>query len=200
MYSRFAKSILGVPMSVKVVSLTAVAAVACMVAAHAHHSFAMFDAAKTVTLQGTVTEYRWANPRAWLHVMAGDGKMGRPASWAIELDSPARLTTMGIRADYVKAGDAVLVTFHPARDGTRRGQFVQAVPLGQRYAARSLAVTSARRPLLPRKFRFSPSPAYPDLKSRSGRPCSCPTCPVEILTKVHDDTIPALEHPASGAD
>jgi hypothetical protein len=92
----------------------------------------MFDAARTVTVQGTVTEYRWANPHAWLHVVAGDGKMGRPASWAIELDSPARLTTMGIRADYLRAGDTVSVTFHPARDGTRRGQFVQAVPLGRR--------------------------------------------------------------------
>jgi len=123
-------------MNVKVVSravsLAAVAAVASTVAANAHHSFAMFDAARTVTLQGTVTEYRWANPHAWLHVSAGDGKTGRPASWAIELDSPARLTTMGIRADYVRAGDTVLVTFHPARDGTRRGQFVQAVPLGRR--------------------------------------------------------------------
>ena len=122
----------GVPMNVKVVSVAAVAAVACTVSARAHHSFAMFDAAKTVTLQGTVTDYRWANPHAWLHVVAGDGKTGRSASWAIELDSPARLATMGIRADYVKAGDAVLVTFHPARDGTRRGQFVQAVPLGRR--------------------------------------------------------------------
>jgi hypothetical protein len=118
-------------MNVKVVGLTAVAAIACTISAHAHHSFAMFDAARTVTLQGTVTEYRWANPHAWLHVTAGDGKAGR-AAWADELDSPARLTTMGIRADYVRAGDAVLVTFHPARDGTRRGQFVQAVPLGRR--------------------------------------------------------------------
>jgi hypothetical protein len=123
-------------MNVKVVSLAvslaAVAAVAWTACASAHHSFAMFDAARTVTLQGTVTEYRWANPHAWLHVVAGDGKTGRAASWAIELDAPARLAIMGIRADYLRAGDTVSVTFHPARDGTRRGQFVQAVPLGRR--------------------------------------------------------------------
>ena len=29
--------------------------------------------------------------------------------------------------DSVKAGDAVLVTFHPMKDGTRGGQFIQAV-------------------------------------------------------------------------
>jgi hypothetical protein len=118
--------------SVKVVSLTAIAMVACAAPALAHHSFAMFDAEKTVTLQGTVTEFKWANPHAWLRVMVSDGSTGRPASWAIELNSPARLTAMGIRADYVKAGDTVSVTFHPMRDGTRRGQFIQAVPLGRR--------------------------------------------------------------------
>jgi uncharacterized protein DUF6152 len=131
MDSRFA-SRSGALMNVKVVGLTAVAAVACTAYAQAHHSFAMFDTAKTVTVQGTVTEFRWANPHAWLHVAAGDGRTGRPASWAIELDSPARLTTMGIRADYVRAGDSIMVTFHPTRDGTRRGQFVHAVPLGRR--------------------------------------------------------------------
>ncbi len=118
-------------MNVKVFSLTAVAALACTASASAHHSFAMFDAERTVTVQGTVTEFRWANPHSRLRVVVSDGRTGRPASWAIELDSPARLMTMGIRADYVKAGDAVSVTFHPMRDGTRRGQFIQAVPLGR---------------------------------------------------------------------
>ena len=119
-------------MNVKVVSLTAVAAVACPASAFAHHSFALFDAERTVTLQGTVTEFRWTNPHSRLHVMVSDGRTGKPALWAIEMDSPARLMSTGIRADYVRAGDTVSVTFHPIRDGTRRGQFIQAVPLGRR--------------------------------------------------------------------
>ena len=123
---------LGVPMNPKVMSLAAVAALACTTSAPAHHSFAMFDAARTITVQGTVTQFRWTNPHSWLHVAARDERTGKPAVWAIELDSPARLIASGIRADYVRAGDTVSVSFHPSRDGTRRGQFVQAAPLGRR--------------------------------------------------------------------
>ena len=34
--------------------------------ASAHHSFAMFDRGRTVTLQGTVNEFQWTNPHAWI--------------------------------------------------------------------------------------------------------------------------------------
>ena len=34
---------------------------------------------------------------------------------------------MGMRADSMRAGDAVSVTIHPMKDGTRGGQFIQAV-------------------------------------------------------------------------
>ena len=114
-------------MNLKIVSLTAVAAAAVAVPALAHHSFAMFDAEQTVTLQGTVKEFEWVNPHAWLRVMVNDEKTGKPALWALELSSPSRLVTMGMRADSVKPGDAVSVTFHPLRNGSRGGQFLQAV-------------------------------------------------------------------------
>ena len=120
-------------MNLKIVSLTAVAAAAVAVPALAHHSFAMFDAEQTVTLQGTVKEFEWVNPHAWLRVMVNDEKTGKPALWALELSSPSRLVTMGMRADSVKPGDAVSVTFHPLRNGSRGGQFLQAVlPGGQK--------------------------------------------------------------------
>jgi Family of unknown function (DUF6152) len=119
-------------LNLKVMSLAAIAAIAYTAPAPAHHSFAMFDAGRTITLQGTVTQFRWTHPHSWLYVVAGDERTGKPAVWAIELDSPARLTAAGIRADYVRAGDTVSVTFHPSRDGGRRGQFIQATPLGRR--------------------------------------------------------------------
>ena len=123
-------------MNLKVVSLTAVIVAAAFSApAVAHHSFAMFDAQKTVTLQGTVKEFEWVNPHSWLRVMVNDEKTGKPALWAIELSSPGRLVTMGMRADSVKAGDAVSVTIHPMKDGARGGQFIQAVlPDGKQVA------------------------------------------------------------------
>jgi hypothetical protein len=119
-------------MNMKVVGLSAVMVTAFAVPAIAHHSFAMFDAQKTLTLQGTVKELEWTNPHAWLRIMVDDQKVGRPVLWAFEMSSPGRLVTMGMRADSVHPGDKVSVTFHPMRDGSRGGQFMQAtLPNGQ---------------------------------------------------------------------
>ena len=114
-------------MQTKVVSLTAIEVAAFVAPAFAHHSFAMFDAQKTISLEGTVKELEWTNPHAWLRVMVDDAKLGRPVLWAFEMSSPGRLTTMGMRADSVHPGDKVSVTFHPMKDGSRGGQFMQAV-------------------------------------------------------------------------
>jgi hypothetical protein len=114
-------------MSMKVVSLTAIAVAAFTASALAHHSFAMFDAQKTVTLEGTVRQFEWVNPHSWLRVMVDAEKTGKPVLWAIELSSPSRLVTMGMRADSMRPGDVVSVTIHPMKDGSRGGQFIQAV-------------------------------------------------------------------------
>jgi Family of unknown function (DUF6152) len=37
------------------------------VAALAHHSAAMFESVKTVTVSGTVKEFEYVNPHAWLY-------------------------------------------------------------------------------------------------------------------------------------
>jgi Family of unknown function (DUF6152) len=125
-------------MNFKTLCLAGIAAT-CAAPAFAHHSFAMFDATKTVTLQGTVREFEWTNPHAWLRVMVNDEKTGRPVMWALELSSPARLITMGMKADSVKAGDQVSVTFHPMKDGTRGGQFMQAILPGGKAVVRANA-------------------------------------------------------------
>ena len=126
-------------MKFKALSLAAVAIFALAVPASAHHSFAMFDAAKDVTLKGTVKEFEWTNPHSWLRVTVMDEKTGKPVLWALELSSPARLTTMGMHRDSVKAGDQVSVTFHPMKDGTRGGQFVSAVLPGGKNVIRAEA-------------------------------------------------------------
>ena len=126
-------------MNLKVVSLTALTVAAFAAPAIAHHSFAMFDDQKTVTLQGTVKEFEWVNPHSWLRVMVNDDKTGKPALWALELSSPSRLVTMGMHADSVKPGDTVSVTFHPMKDGTRGGQFMQATLPGGKQIIRANA-------------------------------------------------------------
>ena len=114
-------------MKFKALGLASIAVAMYAVPALAHHSFAMFDADRTVTLQGTVKEFEWTNPHSWLHIMVRDEATGQQSVWALELSSPARLKRMGMSADSVKPGDAVSVTFHPLKDGARGGQFLQAV-------------------------------------------------------------------------
>ena len=126
-------------MQFKAIILAPVAAFALSVPASAHHSFAMFDSNKEITVQGAVKEFEWTNPHSWLRVMVMDEKSGKPALWAFELSSPARLTTMGMHADSVKAGDMVSVTFHPMKDGTRGGQFIQATLPGGKQVVRANA-------------------------------------------------------------
>jgi hypothetical protein len=108
-------------MNLRLASLTAMAA-AFAAPALAHHSFAMYDAEKTITLQGTVKEFEWVNPHSWLRVVVNDEKTGKPVLWVLELSSPSRLITMGIYANSMKPSEVASVTFHPMKDGSRVGR------------------------------------------------------------------------------
>jgi hypothetical protein len=88
--------------------------------ADAHHSFAMFDQTKTVTLKGTVTEFQWTNPHSWIEMDATGAETGH---WSIELNSPNNLTRQGWRRSTLKPGDTVSVTINPLRNGKKGGLF-----------------------------------------------------------------------------
>src|SRR5207249_6110997 len=60
----------------------------------AHHSFAMFDTTKSVTISGTVTTFEWTNPHAYIEVDV-PGKEGSVQHWSIELGSPSILQQSG---------------------------------------------------------------------------------------------------------
>ncbi|NML92230.1 DUF6152 family protein [Novosphingobium olei] len=101
---------------------TATATIGLAGAAQAHHSFAMFDPAKVVTLQGRVKEYRWVNPHvALLLDVAAPGNGG--GVWAVELTSPGNLTRLGWSRKSLKPGDRVAVEINPLRDGQHGGGF-----------------------------------------------------------------------------
>ena len=122
-------------MRFKALIIAAVATLAFGVPASAHHSFAMFDNEKSMTVQGQVKEFEWTNPHSWLRVMVIDQNTGKPLLWVFELSSPARLATLGMHSNSLKPGDAVSVNFHPLKDGTRGGQFVQAtLPDGKQFS------------------------------------------------------------------
>jgi hypothetical protein len=92
-------------------------------AAFAHHSFAMFDQSKDVTLEGVVTEFQWTNPHAFIHIEVPN-KSGGKDLWQVELNSPNNLRRQGWRSTSLKAGDAVILVLKPLRDGSKGGLFV----------------------------------------------------------------------------
>lgn len=121
-------------MSLKACTVSGILAVAIAVAAPAlaHHSFAMFDQAQIVTAKGTVKELEWVNPHSWLRVMITDPATGKQLQWAFEMSSPPTMTRLGLTPDTIRPGDVVTVTYHPLHDGSRGGQFMQALlPNGQ---------------------------------------------------------------------
>ena len=111
-----------------VLALALVSAVAVVGTARAHHSFAMFDPAKVVTLQGRVKEFRWVNPHVSLFVYVA-GPAGEAGVWAVELTSPGNLTRLGWSRQSLKAGDRVSVEVNPLRDGQHGGGFRKATLL-----------------------------------------------------------------------
>ena len=93
--------------------------------AFAHHSFAMFDYNKDVTIVGDVKELQWTNPHIHLLVNVPDGK-GGVSEWDIEGGTPGGLRRGGWTRDVLKAGDKISVRIHPMKDGTYGGMLVLA--------------------------------------------------------------------------
>ena len=85
----------------------------------------MFDAGKTATIEGTVKEFEYINPHAWLHIVATDAN-GKKAEWSIEMGGVNAIVRTGWKPDTVKPGDRISVQIHPLKDGSRGGQYLTA--------------------------------------------------------------------------
>jgi hypothetical protein len=88
--------------------------------AFAHHGAGLsYQMDKTVTVKGTVTSFRWANPHSQLYLDAMDG--GDVVHWAVEMASPGVLSRAASGGSWVrntlKPGDVVTVTMHPSKSG-----------------------------------------------------------------------------------
>jgi hypothetical protein len=103
-------------------SLAAAVAVLTMPAL-AHHSAAMFDPTRTVTVDGTVKEFQWTNPHSWLQLVAADDA-GGTKEWSLELVSLNVLSHNGWKPTTLKPGDKVTVAFHPLKNGDPGGMGV----------------------------------------------------------------------------
>jgi hypothetical protein len=102
-------------------------------AAGAHHSAAMFDASKEITLTGTVKEFQWMSPHCWIQLLVPDAANPNapPVEWGIEMDNPVGLSRHGWKPRSLAPGDRVTVIAHPLRDGSHGGQVVSVAKDGQ---------------------------------------------------------------------
>jgi hypothetical protein len=91
----------------------------------AHHSAAMFDHDKKVTLQGTVKEFQYTNPHSWLQVMV-TGPDGKAVEWGFEAEGPSTLLRAGIKAKSFVPGEKVTIVANPMKDGRPAGALITA--------------------------------------------------------------------------
>ena len=88
----------------------------------AHHSFAMFDQDKLVTVKGVVTEFYWINPHGHiiLKVDPGPGVDAKMVGeWDVECASTSIMRLQGWSSNTLKAGDQVTISGNPLKDGSK---------------------------------------------------------------------------------
>lgn len=91
---------------------------------YAHHSFAMFDATKSISLNGTVKQVDYANPHVWVYLIVTNSN-GQPETWGMEGGNLGGLYRMGWTKESVKPGDKITMQVHPLKDGTSGGQIIR---------------------------------------------------------------------------
>jgi hypothetical protein len=97
--------------------LSAIALVIAMAASVlAHHSFAVYDHTRTVTVRGTVTKFQWTNPHGFIEmdVTQNDGTVKH---FTVELTSINMMQRVGWRSNMIKAGDKIQVVGAPLLNG-----------------------------------------------------------------------------------
>ena len=100
-----------------------------------HHSFAMYDQTKTVTLTGVVRQFVAQANHAELHfiLVAPDrkgfakGADGKYVEWGVEMAGAAAVAQQGITTATFGAGTLFSVRLNPLRDGSNFGSRIGAL-------------------------------------------------------------------------
>ena len=110
------------------------AVVLAVPAAFAHHSFAMFDMAKNLTLVGVVSEYNWENPHTHIIVKVPDSRGKETAgTWDVEGGAVNIMIKQGWTKTSFAPGQAITVVAHPMKDGSKAASlFYVILPDGKR--------------------------------------------------------------------
>jgi hypothetical protein len=88
----------------------------------AHHSYSMFEFGSSVEMEGTVQEFKYVNPHAFI-ILKVKGKDGRLETWSLEGQPPAMLERAGWTARTLKPGDQIKATIAPLRSGANGGSW-----------------------------------------------------------------------------
>lgn len=90
----------------------------------AHHSHAMFDMGREVTVTGTVSAIRFANPHVFLLLEVEDGN-GDSSMWTVEMSTVGNMIRRGFASNTFGVGDEVRITMNPLRNGQSGGNYTR---------------------------------------------------------------------------
>jgi hypothetical protein len=102
-------------------ALAGAAATGLAMPAYAHHSHAMFDHAKEVTITGTVMNFAYVNPHGSLDVAVQQN--GQTKKYWVEMSNLTQMVLRHITPATFKKGDKVTVKMHPLKDGRLGGSY-----------------------------------------------------------------------------
>ena len=122
----------------------AAAALVGAVPAFAHHSTAMFDMEKTVSMTGTVKSFQWTQPHTWIDFEVPNGSGGSDV-YGVEGMSPSYLSRAGWNKRTLNPGDKVTLAIHPLKDG-RKGGFDASVTFPDGKVIYNLPARPGRNP------------------------------------------------------
>jgi hypothetical protein len=125
-------------------------AVLFQASAFAHHSFAMYDQNKTMTITGVVKRYVPQANHAEFHLVLLNaerkgfevGKDGKPMEWGVEMGGTTQMERQGVTAATYPVGTVISVKVNPLRDGGAVGARVGAL-------ARCPMDAATKKPKLP---------------------------------------------------
>jgi hypothetical protein len=114
-------------------------------AAWAHHSFAIFDHSRTITLKGTVSSFQWTNPHGYLELDVAEGPEGID-HFTVELTSINMLRRAGWKSSDVHDGDEVTAIVAPLLNGEHGGLLLELkVPDGRTLVPPVPAINTFKR-------------------------------------------------------
>jgi hypothetical protein len=109
---------MGQKMKTSLIALMAAAVLVLMPAtAEAHHGWNDFNAGTEVTFQGIVVAFHFTNPHCVVEFEVTDEK-GQVRKWEGEFASPGELQRKGWNANSLEAGDKLVISGHPSKDGS----------------------------------------------------------------------------------